>query len=71
MRCYERGMGLFRAVGVEIDAVRKELTERSAKSLLQDGGLVLDTFDNSASRRLVQEQARAATALPSRTVLIL
>jgi molybdopterin/thiamine biosynthesis adenylyltransferase len=26
---------------------------------LQDGGLVIDTFDNSKSRRLVQEQCRA------------
>jgi molybdopterin/thiamine biosynthesis adenylyltransferase len=50
---------LFRATGVEIEAVRKELGERSARTLLQEGGLVLDTFDNSASRRLVQEQCRA------------
>jgi molybdopterin/thiamine biosynthesis adenylyltransferase len=49
---------LFRATGVEIEAVRKDLTNRSAKSLLQDGGLVVDTFDNSASRRLVQEGCR-------------
>jgi molybdopterin/thiamine biosynthesis adenylyltransferase len=50
---------LFRATGVEIDAIRKDLTDRSAKGLLQDGGLVVDTFDNSASRRLVQEQCRS------------
>src|SRR6516162_11296320 len=50
---------LFRATGVEIDAIRKELSDRSARSLLQDGGLVIDTFDNSNSRRLVQEQCRA------------
>jgi molybdopterin/thiamine biosynthesis adenylyltransferase len=50
---------LFRATGVEIEALRKELTDRTARSLLQDGGLVIDTFDNSASRRLVQEQCRA------------
>jgi molybdopterin/thiamine biosynthesis adenylyltransferase len=50
---------LFRATGVEIEAHRKELTDRTAKSLLQDGGLIIDTFDNSASRRLVQEQSRA------------
>lgn len=50
---------LFRATGIEIEAIRKELTDRSAKGLLQDGGLVIDTFDNSASRRLVQEQCRA------------
>jgi molybdopterin/thiamine biosynthesis adenylyltransferase len=50
---------LFRAAGVEIEALAKDLTERTARSLLKDGGLVLDTFDNSASRRLVQEQCRA------------
>jgi molybdopterin/thiamine biosynthesis adenylyltransferase len=49
---------LFRATGIEIDAVRKDLGERNARPLLQDAGLILDTFDNSASRRLVQEQAR-------------
>lgn len=50
---------LFRATGIEIDAIRKELTDRTAKSLLQDGGLIIDTFDNSESRRLVQEHSRA------------
>jgi molybdopterin/thiamine biosynthesis adenylyltransferase len=50
---------LFRAAGVEIEAVNRELTERTARGLLKDSGLVVDTFDNSASRRLVQEQCRA------------
>jgi molybdopterin/thiamine biosynthesis adenylyltransferase len=50
---------LFRTAGVEMDAVAKELTERNARGLLKDCRLVLDTFDNSASRRLVQEQCRA------------
>lgn len=50
---------LFRATGIEIDGLRKDLTDRTAKGLLQDGGLVLDAFDNSTSRRLVQEQCRA------------
>ena len=49
---------LFRATGVEIDAVRKELSDRTARTLLQNGGLVVDTFDNSTSRRLVQEHCR-------------
>jgi molybdopterin/thiamine biosynthesis adenylyltransferase len=49
---------IFRATGVEIDAVTKELTDRNAKSLFKDAGLVIDTFDNSASRRLVQDQCR-------------
>ena len=50
---------LFRATGLEIDTVRKDLIDRTARSLLQDGGLVIDTFDNSASRGLVQEHCRA------------
>jgi molybdopterin/thiamine biosynthesis adenylyltransferase len=49
---------LFRAAGVEIKAVRKALDDRTAKTLLQDGGLVIDTFDNSTSRRLVREHCR-------------
>jgi molybdopterin/thiamine biosynthesis adenylyltransferase len=50
---------LFRATGIEIEAERKDLTERNARGLLQEGGLVVDTFDNSASRRLVQDSCRA------------
>ena len=48
---------LFRATGIEIDVERKELTERNARTFLQEAGLIIDTFDNSASRRLVQEPA--------------
>jgi molybdopterin/thiamine biosynthesis adenylyltransferase len=50
---------LFRAAGVEVEGVAKELTERNARSHLKGASLVVDTFDNSASRRLVQEQCRA------------
>ena len=50
---------LFRAAGVEIEPVRKEMTDKNAQSLLKDVDLVIDSFDNSASRRLVQETARA------------
>jgi molybdopterin/thiamine biosynthesis adenylyltransferase len=50
---------LFRAVGVEVEAIAKELTERNARSLLKGSGLVLDTLDNSAGRQLVQDQCRA------------
>jgi len=49
---------LFRAAGVEVDAVAKELTERNARKLLRDADVVLDTLDNTASRRLVQQQCR-------------
>jgi molybdopterin/thiamine biosynthesis adenylyltransferase len=54
---------LFRATGVEIEATSRELTERTARSLLKHATLVVDTFDNSASRRLTQEHCRTH-ALP-------
>src|SRR4051812_6746685 len=50
---------LFRTAGVEVEALAKELTDRTARALLKGSGLVVDAFDNSASRRLVQEQCRA------------
>jgi molybdopterin-synthase adenylyltransferase len=50
---------LFRAVGVEIEAVAKELTERNSRSLLKGSGVVIDTFDNSAARGLIQARCRA------------
>jgi molybdopterin/thiamine biosynthesis adenylyltransferase len=50
---------LFRAAGVEIDAVNKELTGLSARGLLKGSGLVVDTFDNSSSRLVVQDECRA------------
>jgi molybdopterin/thiamine biosynthesis adenylyltransferase len=50
---------LFRAAGVEIEPVRKELTEQNVKQLLRESDLVIDAFDNSKSRQLVQDQCRA------------
>ncbi|MBI2919763.1 MAG: ThiF family adenylyltransferase [Planctomycetes bacterium] len=52
---------LFRGAGVEIEAVRKEVTAENASKLLAGAGLVVDGFDNSAARRAV---ADACTALP-------
>jgi len=49
---------LFRACGVEIEPVRKELTDHNARSLLKDIDLVIDAFDNSTSRQAVQHHAR-------------
>ena len=45
----------YRATGVEIAVVSQPLTERNAAKLLRASDLVLDTFDTSASRRLVTE----------------
>ena len=50
---------LFRAADVEIEAVSKELSERTVPSLLKGSGLVVDTFDNSDSRTLVRQHCRA------------
>jgi molybdopterin/thiamine biosynthesis adenylyltransferase len=44
---------LYRALGVRVDAHAVELNDRNAGKLLE--GLVLDAFDNSASRRAVKE----------------
>jgi molybdopterin/thiamine biosynthesis adenylyltransferase len=49
----------FRSVGIEIEAVAKELTGRNSASLLKGSGLVVDTFDNSTARQLVQDRCRA------------
>jgi molybdopterin/thiamine biosynthesis adenylyltransferase len=51
---------LFRATGVEVDAVRKELTGSNARVLLKDADLVIDAFDNAAARDTVQRTVRAA-----------
>lgn len=50
---------VFRAVGVEIEALRKRLDERNVARLLRGAGLVVDGFDNHASRALVTGHCRA------------
>lgn len=52
---------LFRTAEIEIDAVRKELSERTVRSLLKRSDIVVDTFDNSKSRHLVQQRCRDST----------
>jgi molybdopterin/thiamine biosynthesis adenylyltransferase len=49
---------LFKTAGVEIEAVRKELTAGNSKQLLANCELVVDAFDNSGSRRAVQDAVR-------------
>jgi molybdopterin/thiamine biosynthesis adenylyltransferase len=53
---------LFRAAGIEAEAVRKELTDRNVKQLLRDSDLVIDAFDNTRARQLVQDHCRAEKA---------
>lgn len=51
---------VFCAVGVEITAVRKRLEQRNVAKLLAGADLVVDGFDNHASRALVTEHCRVA-----------
>jgi molybdopterin/thiamine biosynthesis adenylyltransferase len=51
---------LYRALGVEVDARSEELTARNASKLLAQSALVVDAFDNSASRRVLKEYAEAS-----------
>jgi molybdopterin/thiamine biosynthesis adenylyltransferase len=51
---------LFSVAGVEIHPVRKQLVESNARQLLKDTDLIIDAFDNAASRKLVQDTARAS-----------
>jgi molybdopterin/thiamine biosynthesis adenylyltransferase len=50
---------VFRAVGTEVEALVKELTEANAGKLLQGSDLVIDAFDNSSARRAVATCCRS------------
>jgi len=54
---------VFRAVGVEIEAERRRLNEKNVEKLLAGAEIVVDGFDNTASRLLVTEYCRT-NALP-------
>ncbi len=49
---------VFRAVEVEIEAERRRLTEKNVEKLLAEADIVIDGFDNTASRLLVTEFCR-------------
>lgn len=51
---------VFRAVGVEIEAARKELTPGNVGKLLAGADVVVDGFDNHAARAAVTAHCRAA-----------
>jgi molybdopterin/thiamine biosynthesis adenylyltransferase len=50
---------VFRAVGVELVALRQRLTTHNVAKLLKEADLVIDGFDNHASRALVTDHCRA------------
>lgn len=49
---------VFRNVGVEIESINKELTASTAAKFLRKASLVVDAFDNSKSRQLLQDEVR-------------
>lgn len=51
---------LFRAVGVDVKIVSRELTARNAGELLRGSALVVDAFDNSVGRAAVTAWCRSA-----------
>jgi molybdopterin/thiamine biosynthesis adenylyltransferase len=53
----------FRSVETEIEAHVARLAPENVRRLLRDVDLIVDTFDNRASRQLVRDHA-AATGLP-------
>lgn len=49
---------VFRQTGIEINAIAKELITSNVKQMLGKADLVVDAFDNTASRQLVQTFCR-------------
>jgi molybdopterin/thiamine biosynthesis adenylyltransferase len=50
---------IFENVGIEIDAVDKQLTAATVEKMLKGSALVVDCFDNTLARQLVQTHCRA------------
>ena len=51
---------IYRAVGVEVEAVTAELTQANAAKMLTGSDLVIDAFDNSTARAAVSAYCQAA-----------
>jgi molybdopterin/thiamine biosynthesis adenylyltransferase len=49
---------VFRNVGVEVEAINKELNASNVKGLLKKNQLVIDCFDNNKARQLIQDHVR-------------
>jgi molybdopterin/thiamine biosynthesis adenylyltransferase len=51
---------LYRALGITLDGRAKELTILNVEQMLENSGLVVDTFDNSTSRQAVFDYCTTA-----------
>jgi molybdopterin-synthase adenylyltransferase len=50
---------LYRALGVALDGQTQELTTANCSQLLKNSSLIVETFDNSASRQAVKDYCQA------------
>lgn len=48
---------IYREVGVEITSLPQELNDKNSAKILRDYDLIVDTFDNSISRKLIFDQS--------------
>lgn len=51
---------IYREVGEDIEAISKELTAKNASKFLNGFDVVIDSFDNSVSRRVITEHCKEA-----------
>lgn len=51
---------IYREVGEDINAISKELTDKNAAKFLDGFDIVVDSFDNSVSRRVVTDVCKGA-----------
>ncbi|NJL63064.1 MAG: ThiF family adenylyltransferase [Methylacidiphilales bacterium] len=51
---------IYRALGITIEGISKELTATNAPQLLSDSKLVIDAFDNSIARQIVTDTCKNA-----------
>jgi molybdopterin/thiamine biosynthesis adenylyltransferase len=51
---------IFRVVGIELTAIRRQFTAQNAVKLLAEADLVIDGFDNHKARAEITEQCRTA-----------
>lgn len=49
---------VFKNVGVEIESFNKELTKANVAKVFKKANLIVDAFDNSKSRQLIQDEVR-------------
>lgn len=60
MKAAQAKIGIFKRFKVQVDSFEGELTASNAKKYLSGADLVIDMFDNSASRNMVRDFCKTA-----------